>query len=118
MAIEEVLENPEYMANAEKIKRILSDQPIKSKDLFLYWVNYTIRHNGAKHLISQVPFELNIFQYWSVDVIAFLALTLASALLLLVLALRFVSTKIVFKAKNKKKRNVEQTHQSKIRNVQ
>ena len=42
------------------------------RNMFLYWVNYTIRHKGAHHLIADAPFELNTLQYWSVDVIVFL----------------------------------------------
>lgn len=71
-AVHEVLSNPSYTTNAKKIQFIITDQPMKSKDLLLYWVNYTIRHNGAKFLISEAPFELNALQYWSVDVVAFL----------------------------------------------
>ncbi len=73
-AVHQVLGNPEYKANAVKAQSILRDQPVKPRDLFLYWVNYTIRHQGAKHLVATAPFELNIFQYLSLDVVAFLTL--------------------------------------------
>ena len=72
-ALNEVLSNPKYGENAKKIQFILEDQPMKSRDLFLYWVNYTMRHKGADHLISDAPFELNALQYWSVDIVAFLS---------------------------------------------
>ena len=85
-AVNEVLSNPKYGENAKKIQFILEDQPMKSRDLFLYWVNYTIRHKGAHHLISDAPFELNALQYWSVDIIAFLlGIPLVSVILLSVL---------------------------------
>ena len=83
-AVKEVLSNPKYTQNAERVKPILSDTPMKSKDLFLYWVNYTIRHKGALHLVSQAPFEMNVFQYWSVDVAAFLVMVPLLGIVMLV----------------------------------
>ncbi len=84
----EILRNKQYLTNAQKAKAMISDRPIKSKDLFLYWVNYVMRHNGAKHLISEAPYELNIFQFWSVDVIAFLVFSPILALLAFITVLR------------------------------
>ncbi len=72
-AIRTVLENKNYKEAAKRAKEIIRDVPVKPKDLFLYWVNYTIRHKGAKHLVSNAPFELNTFQYLSMDVILFLS---------------------------------------------
>ena len=89
-AIQEVLTNPKYTKNAKKIKELVNDTPMKGKDLFLYWVNYTIRHNGAPHLVSEAPFEMNIFQYWSLDVVAFLVLVPVVVLLILVRILTFL----------------------------
>ena len=71
-AIITVMEKSRYRQAAQKAKEIITDVPVKPRDLFLYWVNYTIRHNGAKHLVTNAPFELNIFQYLSIDVVLFL----------------------------------------------
>ena len=68
----EVLGNRQFRHNAQKVKSIMSDSPVKSKELFLYWINYAIRHNGAKHLVSDAVLQMNSIQYWSIDVIAFL----------------------------------------------
>ena len=87
-ALNEVLSNPKYGENAKKIQFILEDQPMKSRDLFLYWVNYTIRHKGAHHLIADAPFELNALQYWSVDVVAFLV---GFPLLFLLILIKLIS---------------------------
>ena len=84
-AITEVLTNPIYTRNARNVQSLLLDRPQKSKDLFLYWINFTIRHRGARHLISDVPFELYMFQYLSFDVVVFLIFVMVIPLLLLVL---------------------------------
>ena len=87
-AIADVLTNQIYTTNARKVQSLLLDRPQKSKDLFLYWINYTIRHKGARHLINDVPFELNMLQYLSIDVIFFLIIVTIIPLLLLVLIVR------------------------------
>ena len=86
--LREVLDNPNYSKNAKEVQRIILDQPMKSRDLFMYWVNYTIRHKGAHHLIADAPFELNALQYLSLDVIAFL---IGFPLLLLLILVKFIS---------------------------
>ena len=84
-AIAEVLTNSIYTRNARNVQSLLLDRPQKSKELFLYWINFTIRHRGARHLISDTPFELYMFQYLSLDVVAFLIVVTVFPLLLLVL---------------------------------
>lgn len=44
-------------------------------DSAVYWVEYVIRHNGAHHLRSVVT-DLQWYQYFLLDVIAFIILTL------------------------------------------
>lgn len=86
-AIMEVLSDKTYRNNAQRVKSLMTDKPVKSKELFLYWINYAIRHKGAHHLVSRVPFEMNRLQYWSLDVIGFL---LGISLLLLGTVVKFV----------------------------
>ncbi len=88
--IEEVVENKEYKKAAEKAKYIMGDVPMKSKDLFLYWINYVIRHKGAQHLIAKAPFELNVFQYLSLDVAAFLVCILLVFVVLFLMIIRLM----------------------------
>jgi len=54
---------------------IFKDQPMESLDRAVYWVEYIIRHGGAKHLISDSR-ELNDVQYFLLDIsLIFLVLT-------------------------------------------
>lgn len=92
-ALHKVLYNPIYNNNSKCIQSILLDRPIKSKDLFLYWVNYTIWHKGAHHLVSNAPFELYMFQYLSLDVIAFLISVPILACVMLWFIIKFVCAK-------------------------
>ena len=68
----DVLENKTFAQNALGVKDLMWDKPIKLKDLFLYWINYAIRHKGAQNLVSKAPFRLNAMQYWSLDVVCFI----------------------------------------------
>ncbi len=88
--IEEVMENNEYWKAAESARVVMDDVPIKSKDLFLYWVNYVIRHKGGQHLIAIAPFELNIFEYLSIDVAMFLLCLVSVFLGSLLFCIRFM----------------------------
>ena len=39
----------------EKIKKrakIMKDQPMTAKEEVVFWTEYVLRHNGAKHLVS------------------------------------------------------------------
>ena len=102
-ALSEVLSNHKYAENAKKVQYILEDQPMKSRDQFLYWVNYTIRHKGAHHLIADAPFELNVLQYWSVDVVTFLlGIPLILVNFLFVLLKSFCGKRESIKLKEKK----------------
>ena len=104
-AITTVINDNTYKVNAEKMRTLVNDKPVGGKELFLYWVNYTIRHKGAKHLVSQAANELTYIQYQSIDVLVFL-LTVVSSLLLLILALviclvKYIRWKLFGKDKKK-----------------
>lgn len=43
-------------------------------DTAIYWIEYVIRHRGAPHLRYPAA-DLNFFQYYSLDVFAFLIFT-------------------------------------------
>jgi glucuronosyltransferase len=61
-----------FYKNAKKTSQILADQLFSPADRIRYWVDYVIRHKGAPHLRSDSSNRLNWFQYWSLDVAAFL----------------------------------------------
>ena len=92
-ALREVLDNPKYEENAQEISNLLLDQPIPPKEKLLHLFNYVIRHKGAKHLVSDAAFKLNILQFYSVDVVAFLLLIAT-----VVLGLLYISFRTVFRA--------------------
>lgn len=41
---------PEYKANMKKLYDLVYDQPISSLEKATFWIEYLVRHKGAKHL--------------------------------------------------------------------
>uniref|UniRef100_A0A182M8S5 UDP-glucuronosyltransferase n=1 Tax=Anopheles culicifacies TaxID=139723 RepID=A0A182M8S5_9DIPT len=68
-AINQVLADEKYKTVAKSISARYRDQPQEPLDLAVYWVEYVIRHRGAKHLKSAGQ-ELGFLQYHGIDVIA------------------------------------------------
>jgi len=84
-----------YREKAQYRSALLKDQPITPGKSAVWWVEYVIRHKGAPHLKSAV-LDLNWFQKYLVDVIAFMVFLV---LILLYLLLKLVNTCICYYAK-------------------
>ena len=94
-AVKEVLSNPKYLKNAQRVSALLKDEEIPARQKLLYWVDYVIRHNGARHLISETAFTMDSLTYYSVDVVlvllAAVLVILAVVLSLFVCVVRYIS---------------------------
>ncbi|KAG5883246.1 hypothetical protein JTB14_000035 [Gonioctena quinquepunctata] len=67
LLLEEIINNPKYRENVKTRSQIMKDRQIKPLDNAVYWVEYVIRHKGAKHL--RVGYmHLNWYQYYMLDV--------------------------------------------------
>ncbi|XP_066146784.1 uncharacterized protein [Euwallacea fornicatus] len=67
-----LLSNRSYLHNIEKQSKILYDQPMKSLDVAIYWIEYVLRHNGAVHLNYEGT-NLPFYQFYHLDIYAFFA---------------------------------------------
>lgn len=70
--IMEVLTDPSYGVNMQRLSRLHRDQPIKPLDNALFWIEFVMRHKGAAHLRTE-SYKLPWYSYHSIDVILFLA---------------------------------------------
>ncbi|KAM8939059.1 UDP-glucuronosyltransferase 2A2-like [Pelodytes ibericus] len=70
-AVNTVINNPTYKENALRISSIHHDQPVKPLDRAVFWIEFVMRHKGAKHL-RPASHELTWYQYHCLDVIGFL----------------------------------------------
>ncbi|KAM8751782.1 UDP-glucuronosyltransferase 2C1-like [Acanthopagrus schlegelii] len=85
-ALMAALHNSSYRENMQRLSRLHRDQPMKPLDQAVFWIEYVMRHKGARHLQTQ-SHKMSWFVYKSVDVIA--------ALLTVVLILTFICIFIV-----------------------
>ncbi|XP_002717180.1 UDP-glucuronosyltransferase 2B16-like [Oryctolagus cuniculus] len=70
-ALKTVINDPSYKENVMKLSRIHHDQPMKPLDRAVFWIEFVMRHKGAKHL-RVAAHDLTWFQYYCLDVIGFL----------------------------------------------
>ncbi|XP_069869159.1 UDP-glucuronosyltransferase 2B17-like isoform X2 [Dipodomys merriami] len=101
-ALEAVINNPVYKKNAMWVSTIHHDQPMKPLDRAVFWIEFVMRHKGAKHL-RPLSHNLTWYQYHSLDVIGFLLACMAAVTFLVLKCCLLVYQK-VFKMGKKKKR--------------
>ncbi|XP_069696750.1 UDP-glycosyltransferase UGT5-like [Periplaneta americana] len=90
-----------YRENAQRLSRVFRDQPLTPLERAVFWTEYVIRHKGAPHMRS-AALDLAWYQYFLLDVIAFLVLAVGSVLLIVFLVLRAVSRKLCSGSKKDK----------------
>nr|QIK00365.1 UDP-glycosyltransferase [Xylotrechus quadripes] len=90
--LNEVLSNPKYRNEVQRRSQIMRDRQVHPLDEAIYWVEYVIRHNGAKHL-RVAYLDLAWYQYYLLDVIAFILAVIVVTYLLLRTVLRYVLRK-------------------------
>uniref|UniRef100_A0A671FGM3 UDP-glucuronosyltransferase n=2 Tax=Rhinolophus ferrumequinum TaxID=59479 RepID=A0A671FGM3_RHIFE len=102
-ALRTVINDPSYKRNAMRLSRIHHDQPVKPLDRAIFWIEFVMRHKGAKHLRPAIH-DLTWFQYHSLDVIGFLLASAASAIFLVTKCCLFSYRKLGKTGKKKKKK--------------
>ncbi|XP_025898950.1 UDP-glucuronosyltransferase 2A1-like isoform X1 [Nothoprocta perdicaria] len=82
-ALNTVINNSTYKENALRLSRIHHDQPMKPLDRAVFWIEFVMRHKGAKHL-RPASHHLTWYQYHCLDVLAFLFICVAITVFVLV----------------------------------
>ncbi|XP_032701783.1 UDP-glucuronosyltransferase 2A2 isoform X1 [Lontra canadensis] len=101
-ALRTVINEPSYKENATRLSRIHHDQPVKPLDRAVFWIEFVMRHKGAKHL-RPAAHDLTWFQYHSLDVIGFLLACVATAIFLVSKCFLFSYRKFGKTGKKKKR---------------
>lgn len=84
-----MLTNTTYKSIAQKMSQIFRDRPLKPLQNAIYWIEYVIRYDGAKHMQSPAV-DLNIFQKSSIDVIIVLAVAFYIFIKIFVYFVKFI----------------------------
>nr|XP_044986124.1 UDP-glucuronosyltransferase 2B15-like [Jaculus jaculus] len=100
-ALEAVLNDASYKENAMRLSTIHHDQPMKPLDRAVFWIEFVMRHKGAKHL-RPLAHNLTWFQYYSLDVLGFLLACVAAIAFLVVKCSLFFYHNFVKTEKKKK----------------
>ncbi|MEQ2289514.1 UDP-glucuronosyltransferase 2A1 [Ameca splendens] len=69
-AVNAVINNKTYKENVMRLSRIHHDKPMSPRDEAVFWIEFTMRNKGAKHLRVQAH-ELTWYQYHSLDILIF-----------------------------------------------
>uniref|UniRef100_A0A5K1UCF0 UDP-glucuronosyltransferase n=1 Tax=Sus scrofa TaxID=9823 RepID=A0A5K1UCF0_PIG len=101
-ALKQVINNPFYKENVMRLSTIQHDQPVKPLDRAVFWIEFVMRHKGAKHL-RPAAHDLTWYQYHSLDVIGFLLACVATAAFALTRGCLFCCRKLA-NARKKAKR--------------
>ncbi|XP_068259385.1 UDP-glucuronosyltransferase 2A2-like [Nyctibius grandis] len=100
-ALNRVINNSTYKENALRLSKIHHDQPLKPLDRAVFWIEFVMRHKGAKHL-RPAAHHLTWYQYHCLDVLAFLFTCTAIAVFILVKCCLFCCRRCGRIAKKKK----------------
>ncbi|DAA28630.1 TPA: UDP glucuronosyltransferase 2B10-like isoform 2 [Bos taurus] len=101
-ALKEVINNPSYKENVMRLSAIQHDQPMKPLDRAVFWIEFVMRHKGAKHLRPAIH-DLTWFQYHSLDVIGFLLACVATAIFVITKCCLFCCLKFAKLGKKEKR---------------
>ncbi|KAI4463415.1 UDP-glucosyltransferase [Holotrichia oblita] len=99
-AINRILTDSSYSQTSKKLSVLLKDQQVTPVEKAVFWIEYVLRNGGAPHLKS-VAHDLTWYQYYSLDVILFLAIVVV----VLVKIIRVV-IRMIFCRKMKQKEKV------------
>ncbi|XP_073898173.1 UDP-glucuronosyltransferase 2B31-like [Castor canadensis] len=100
-ALKTVIDDPSYKENIMRLSRIHHDQPVKPLDQAVFWIEFVMRHKGAKHLRPAVH-DLSWIQYHSLDVIGFLLACVATVIFIITKCSLFCCQKLTKTGKKKK----------------
>ncbi|KAH0508461.1 UDP-glucuronosyltransferase 2B17 [Microtus ochrogaster] len=100
-ALNAVIDNHSYKENAMWLSTIHHDQPMKPLDRAIFWIEFVMRHKGAKHL-RPLAHNLTWYQYHSLDVIGFLLACVAAMAFPAIKSFLFIYRKFVTTGKKTK----------------
>nr|AVT42226.1 UDP-glucuronosyltransferase 328B1 [Lissorhoptrus oryzophilus] len=93
--------SPEIRKKAKELSERFRDRIVSPLQTAVYWVEYVAKYNGAKHIRSAAV-DMPFYQYFLLDVIAFLGFLVLASTFIIYKSFRFILGKI-FSRKGKVK---------------
>ncbi|XP_051726664.1 UDP-glucuronosyltransferase 2A2-like isoform X2 [Ctenopharyngodon idella] len=100
-ALQEVINEPSYRTNMQKLSRIHRDTPLKPLDSAIFWIEFVMRHRGAAHLRTD-SYKMPWYSYYSVDVVAFLVSIVSFIVFIIFKVIRCLCCRLCAKRKRAK----------------
>lgn len=91
-----------YREGVKRLKQLILDEPMTGLEKAVWWTEYVIRNKGAKHLRNPAV-DIPLYQYFLLDVIGFLLLTIILIVTALVITLKKVTSLFQKLYRDKKK---------------
>lgn len=91
-AVNELLNNSKYRNTVKDLSRKFNDRPMQPLETAKWWIEYVLRHKGARFLRSPA-LKLNCIQYENLDVYGFIALIIYLVFYAISKAVKFVYRK-------------------------
>uniref|UniRef100_A0A803JDQ4 UDP-glucuronosyltransferase n=1 Tax=Xenopus tropicalis TaxID=8364 RepID=A0A803JDQ4_XENTR len=101
-AVRLIIDDPSYGAAMKHLSKLHRDTPIAPLNAAVFWTEFTMRHGGAGHL-QAVGNNLPWYQYYLLDVIAFLAFIAIICISLLYKFLKAIFRKCCSRKKKNKR---------------
>ncbi|MEQ2253632.1 hypothetical protein ILYODFUR_034220 [Ilyodon furcidens] len=88
-ALKDVLENPFYRKNIQRLSQLHRDRPMPPMDTAIFWIEYVIRNKGAAHL-QPAGFSLPWYSYFCLDVAVVVLVLIGTSIWVSVLVCRLL----------------------------
>ncbi|XP_060895003.1 UDP-glucuronosyltransferase 2A2-like [Labrus mixtus] len=100
-AVKGVLHDPSYSEKMKTMSNLHRDQPMKPLDRAMFWIEFVMRHKGARHLRTE-SYKMSKIQYYSIDVVAFLIAVILLVFTIFISAVGLICRRLFCKGKVKK----------------
>uniref|UniRef100_A0A336MIZ6 UDP-glucuronosyltransferase n=1 Tax=Culicoides sonorensis TaxID=179676 RepID=A0A336MIZ6_CULSO len=104
--VHEVINHAKYKQKIIELRDVVKDSPLSPKDMAAWWIEYTIRHNGTRHL-RYPGLGFPNWKYYFVDVIIFTITILSIFCVLIFISIRKLLKYCKFIKKDEKKIKVK-----------
>ncbi|XP_025834232.1 uncharacterized protein LOC108744101 [Agrilus planipennis] len=89
LKILELINTDKYRQKIAELSDIAFDQPMTGVEKAVWWIEYVIRHKGARHLRNPL-LDMPLYQYLFLDIIALVLSVLAFAIFVIVFAIKYL----------------------------
>ncbi|KAG2468411.1 UD2C1 glucuronosyltransferase, partial [Polypterus senegalus] len=98
--LKDVLENPSYRNNMQRLSRLHHDQPIKPLDAAIFWIESVINNKGAAHLRTE-SYRMPWYEYHCLDIILVLLFGITLLFICITISCRLMYYKVCRKSRAK-----------------